>query len=958
MKSVATILFLAIWLPYGYCQLHHFKLEEDRNLPSNSVYGICEDVQGRIWICTDNGVAYLQNYFFHKIASDSLPVLALRVYPCRDSGVVLIGNNPNSVFKVYSSGEYHKFDIPDVSRFPGGHISYSINDETIYFSNWQKLFSISENGWTDLAKVKGSGLYSIETDNIGNPILNRDNGVFVFSDGQMHQKSSSKSSTCCFLNDTEFISINQKQICHYKDGLKLWTTTPHNIDDEQPSNARRWGRSTVFTGNQTGLFEYNLDTRAVTNLGQLLEMTSTQFTYTFVDSKNNLWCATNGDGIVVIPKYPFLKSFNQADGLNDNAFYSIAPVGRDSTYILGQKDFYKISGGHLEQLSDNGNPLIYPNETEIRDMITVNGKRIFGISLSSGYSQIPKMGPYGFSVTGSYLHFDGKSLYTGGWGTFLVMDVDIKESTVSFQNRDVVRRSSIGRITRMLQIEDDLFFTADGGIFKYSNESSELSRFDIPEEPAGYFIDLAEDTDGKLWACSKHNVYRKEENTWNIRYDLADLRSRLITGMVIDDDNNLWIATEDGLINIVNGKSSRITMVNGLCSNRINELEYNPADSTLWIGTRRGITALNVEKSILAKRFRHELEIKGIKSGGTILNKADSPHQIKSSELNIEIKFGLKHYFGLASPEYRYRLPQFNAKWAYTDEQQAQYQSLAPGNYTFEVQCSTPGYQWSGSELLHFSVIPPFYQRWEFLLGLSIIIIIVINLIYFLRIRYINARNEENKQIASRMNQLELQALNANMNPHFIFNSLNSIQHYLLPLKNMAAVEHVANISKLIRLNMQAVGKKLVHLKGELERTELYIKLEQERLETNLNYDIETRLHTNAFELWIPSMIIQPAVENAIWHGIMPSKRPGSIKIMVSQQEEFLHITVTDNGVGLTASKANKEKEHESMGTNLTFERLRLHNAQNEFIIEELFDATGKVTGTRVSIKVMTAKKG
>jgi LytS/YehU family sensor histidine kinase len=212
-----------------------------------------------------------------------------------------------------------------------------------------------------------------------------------------------------------------------------------------------------------------------------------------------------------------------------------------------------------------------------------------------------------------------------------------------------------------------------------------------------------------------------------------------------------------------------------------------------------------------------------------------------------------------------------------------------------------------------------------------------------------------NKLIA----EYQLTALQAQMNPHFIFNAINSIQGYILKKNEQQAYDYLAKFSKLIRMVLNQSTERTLPLKQELEMLSLYVELEQLRFDQSFDFklDVDKDLR-RFFGLQIPSMLVQPYVENAIWHGLMNlnKDRKGMLSVEFKLKDEILKITIEDNGVGRELSKTyKKETDHKSVGMILTEQRLMMINKLQEYedawvTITDLYDEKKKPSGTQVEI--------
>lgn len=231
--------------------------------------------------------------------------------------------------------------------------------------------------------------------------------------------------------------------------------------------------------------------------------------------------------------------------------------------------------------------------------------------------------------------------------------------------------------------------------------------------------------------------------------------------------------------------------------------------------------------------------------------------------------------------------------------------------------------------------------------------------IYFLihYIRGIKIIERESADIRIKLIESEAQALRAQMNPHFIFNSMNSIKSLINKNENEKAAEYLTTFSKLIRTLFNNSDKREVSLHEELETCKLYTKIEKMRFGNKVSFifDIDEAMDLKDFK--VPALILQPFIENAIWHGLMPNETGGVVTITVKRTEDAIQCIIDDNGIGREQSKNFKpqyEATHQSKAIGLTQSRLELDKLLNEredaiFIIDKE-DETGKPDGTKVVI--------
>lgn len=219
----------------------------------------------------------------------------------------------------------------------------------------------------------------------------------------------------------------------------------------------------------------------------------------------------------------------------------------------------------------------------------------------------------------------------------------------------------------------------------------------------------------------------------------------------------------------------------------------------------------------------------------------------------------------------------------------------------------------------------------------------------------------EKKQTAlqNKAVELEMQALRAQMNPHFIFNSLNSINRFIMQNNKGQASQYLTKFSRLVRLILQNSQAELITIESELESLELYLDLEALRFDYHFSYKISSAKDLDISILKVPPLIIQPYVENAIWHGLMHKEEKGQLDIEIYEENNFVFFRITDNGVGRKHASALSSKSatrHKSMGLRITADRIamlyRSHPTDPVININDLVNPDATAAGTEVIIKI------
>ena len=324
----------------------------------------------------------------------------------------------------------------------------------------------------------------------------------------------------------------------------------------------------------------------------------------------------------------------------------------------------------------------------------------------------------------------------------------------------------------------------------------------------------------------------------------------------------------------------------------------------------------------------------------------------------ISIEFKSLQYH-TSKTRYYYLMEGVDADWVPAENLLvARYTKLPPGDYVFHVKSMNMAGMFSrNTTSLRISVLPAFWQTWWFR-GLGILAVLALIYGYF-RFRLYHVKKEAKNRAAFReeLAQLEMKALRAQMNPHFIFNSLNSIQTFMMKNETEQALSYLSRFARLIRNVLDHSQLNNVTIQRETEMLENYLELERLRLNDHFDYKIIIDPSLDKDFLEIPAMVIQPFAENAIWHGLLHKKEKGSLTISFTRKEDRIHCIIEDNGVGREAAGVFKQQSHPthiSRGVQITKDRLQIYNSRYNmdafFDIEDLEDETGQATGTRINL--------
>lgn len=385
--------------------------------------------------------------------------------------------------------------------------------------------------------------------------------------------------------------------------------------------------------------------------------------------------------------------------------------------------------------------------------------------------------------------------------------------------------------------------------------------------------------------------------------------------------------------------------------NNITDIKCN--NDTLFVASDDGITIIPIDNYldhsiIISKPYIKTVTINQLNvdfTSGIISYMGDSKLNINFSDIN----------YSSYPTIYSYKMKGIDDKWQESLERNAIYQNLPAGRYTFCIKARINTKTYGQTRELTIEIKPTLFEHLSFWIVISIIaILLIIAIVYYLKNR-LNRKKEIEYQLLS----LEHKALQSMMNPHFIFNSLGSIQSYLLQNKSSEAGLYLSQFARLIRQNMNSLNSNFISIEDETDRLKNYMDLEKFRMNNKFSYFIDIDENIEADDVLIPSMIIQVFVENAIWHGISPLDSEGEINIRFTQRnEKNLYIFIEDNGIGILKAKSfGKNESHLGVGMEITKKRLQIlgkkYNIKSQFYSSELYP--GRLNpGTRITLIVPT----
>jgi len=427
-----------------------------------------------------------------------------------------------------------------------------------------------------------------------------------------------------------------------------------------------------------------------------------------------------------------------------------------------------------------------------------------------------------------------------------------------------------------------------------------------------------------------------------------------IEGITEDSHGNIWFATAEGLYqyNFSTDKVIRISQTDGLESNDVTFGFYKFKDDRIALASDSGIQILNLE-NIVKTQLINKLSLTSVTKDNIEIPVLSDEFNFDYNFTELDFNFSALTYSDNEKIVYRYRFSD-EKKWNYLGTNpKLSLIKLSPGNYEIIIEAGDNLGNWQLEKLkINLGIKPPFYLTYWFF-GLIILGLILIG--YIIN-RYLVNQEKIKGKLKQKIKDVEMQTLRSQMNPHFLFNSLNSINSFIIQQKSKEASIYLTTFSRLMRNILDNSRQETISLEKELDTLRMYIELEMARLDHSFDYEINIDKNIDAEFLNIPPLIIQPFVENAIWHGLNNKKENGFIKIEIRQiLESVLNIRITDNGIGRKASAELKKEQvkHKSYGIEITRARIELLNPENQISITDLEDEKGNSQGTLVELKII-----
>lgn len=919
-------------------------------LAGSTVYDMCQDKEGFIWFATENGLSrYDGSHFKNYTVKDGLPDNeVLRVF-ADSKGRVWIGSFAKQICYYFQGKIYNKANTTLLAKIDFGGALLNIWEDGkggIMLGDRQIIYQISVDNTVSevINNHKRNALikrYAVDLDAEDNFIINDGDSAFKFKNGKLHFQYK----ISAVVSD-RFFSVKRPS-----GGAAIFLESPDTRITQTFSHI-----NTVYVSTVNG--SWSIDT--LHNKLDIHFLPGKRVSRTINDNEGNIWFSTMGEGVYKLSSIETRTiAFAKAGATDNSEIFSLTGSGNQVVGGLGFSKAVLVDKNLPPKILDYAAFTGYSSNNLSTNRLFCSKTLSTGDVVLGFDAYLVKVGNDGKPLVSNKLvaiksvdEIDGEHILVGMYSHAYKVRSD---------NLAIVDTIWSGRCTKVLFNKGKYYIGTINGLYEVAEDKTYKYLGDIHPSLKRRIADMKVAADGALWIATNDAglLAYKEGKILPTLKDSNGLSSNICKSLYLEHDF-LWVGTNKGL-NRIDVKSEGYPMVkysssDGLPSDIINALYVQ--DSTVWVGTPAGLTYFNEKK--ISHTSLCKLRMLSVSVSGKQLS-PDTIHSFSYKNNNIRFEYVAISFKSAGDIVYHYKLSGLDTGWQQTRETVLDYPSLPAGDYHFQLYAVNKFGVKSSAEDFVFTVAAPFWGRWWFYVLVLLATITFTGLLVNSKNKSIQQRLEEKNSFQKQFAALEQQALQAQMNPHFIFNCLNSIQQYILTNDKEKANEYLTGFATLIRQTLDNSGKKSVTISEEVRYLSSYLEMEMLRFGDSFSWQIKVDESVVSEFTWIPALLLQPYVENALRHGIRYKEQDGKVEINFSIQKEMLVCVVEDNGIGRKKAGEMKGKQHieyQSKGMTLTEKRIKLLNKAGEqqitVLVEDLQDTAGNDIGTRVTVSVPT----
>jgi ligand-binding sensor domain-containing protein len=667
------------------------------------------------------------------------------------------------------------------------------------------------------------------------------------------------------------------------------------------------------------------------------------------DHENNIWFASLGKGVFRLASGEFRNYVCKSDDTN----YPVWSLYRQNDSLLAGTTQQRLWTFNMRTGTVSNQQLTSPSTLgriktfhSLPDNVLLVGtdETLFTIR----GKKILKRSPFNFAIKSVHVSSDT-----------ILIGTNIGVFKIDRYNLDITDTLWKGRVTAMLKKNSSLYIGTLNGLLLTEGGRQPVAIDRIHPALKTRIAGIQEDKKGIIWVATGGSgiVGMQGEKV------IAWLRSR--DGMTSDicqvlylAGDTVWVGTEKGLNRIIetdgNYKITKYSASDGLIDNSISTVLVQ--GNSVFVGTPLGISHFEQDK--VSTYSTCYLQITAIRSPKHLWQHDTTGLDFGHWENDIRFEFVGISFKSAGEITYRYRLKGLNDEWQETTDNFLSYLSLPSGEYELELQATNKFGVQSELMRIQFTIAKLLWEKnWFRFAAILLLAVLVWKYVQY-RIRKVRKQAEAQVATSRKITELEQMALKAQMNPHFIFNCLHSIQQFVIDKDTRGANKFITDFARLIRLTLDISSQPKISLAEEINYISTYLELEKSKYEDKFAYEVEVREGVDENSNYIPAMILQPYVENSIRHGIYYRKdNNGKIDITFSKEGMHLVCVIADNGVGRKVSKKFKEEfggAYQSKGMSLTYKRIELLNGNYDLpILADIDDVqdNGEIKGTRVTLR-------
>ncbi|WP_205508440.1 sensor histidine kinase [Longitalea arenae] len=912
----------------------HYDVKD--GLAGSTVYDLCQDNQGFIWFATEAGISRFDGTNFKNFTtSDGLPETEIIKLFADSKGRIWMAPFKNNVCYYYNGKIYNQENDPLLKKI---HLTSVIS--IFHESSEQEIGFVTDNGVIIISPRNDVKVYnaSLEGNRVflrPNPLgrgfqLNVNTQCFIVSDGKMNKVPCST-----LARPVAWHPKLQEARLRLKFTSEDYTRNVDNL---------------LFTNTWSGA--WMVDTTTFDHYEERF-LKDKKISHCLIDREKNIWFATLGEGVYKLASRAF-KTYYFRENRNSEIF-SLTKVN-DRLYAgaaFGR--VYVRQGSGIDTL--NLNPEFErSSNANSSNRVTCLKRTKKGTLLIGSDGLLINKTPKGIeSCSRTYAlksidELENGLLLVGTAKRTVLVDPD------KLEVRDTIWNN---RTTSVCCYYNDYYIGTINGLYIVTKTKQVRYLGDECAPLRQRISYFARSTDGRLWIATYGAgvVCMKDGRVINQITTQEGLSSNICRTLFVNN-NFLWVGTDKGLNKINISQTpypvTTYSTSDGLPTDIINAIYVD--GNTIYVGSPAGLTWFDETK--VADFSKCNLRILEISVGNKAQPLQDS-YKLSYLENSLKISYAGISFKSGGSIWYRYRLKGLTNNWDSTVQTMLEYPSIPPGRYEFELIAVNKKGIISNPVKIAFIIEAPFWQTLPFQVLVIAAAVLITWMLVAWRFSILRREEQERTSIQQKLNELEQMALRAQMNPHFIFNCLNSIQNFIITNDLESSNWYLSEFAHLIRQTLDNSEKSTISITNEIKYLKRYLELEMMRFGHSFHYTIETDPGIDADMVHIPTMILQPYIENSIRHGIRYKENgAGRIDISFLKSNDGFVCIIQDNGIGRKKAQAYRSQmhvEYQSKGMTLTAERINILNRQlTDPITIEINDLTnenGQATGTSVTIR-------